>query len=160
MMRQRDIRVLLHDIRSAHNVGSIFRTSDAAGVERIYLSGHTPGPLDRFGRSVKEIAKTALGAEESVPWESVDDSLGLIARLAEEGFTVVGLEQDRRSVDYRTFSAPDRLLFIVGREVEGLSTELRDACDVLLEIPMHGVKESLNVSVAFGIALFRMLEDR
>jgi tRNA G18 (ribose-2'-O)-methylase SpoU len=157
---QYDIRVLLHDIRSAHNVGSIFRTGDAAGVTRIYCSGFTARPVDRFKRAVKEIAKTALGAEMSVPWEDVPDPLALIARLKGEGFAVVGIEQDERATDYKAYRLPERTLLLVGSEVEGLSVGLRNACDVLLEIPMGGTKESLNVSVAFGIALFRITEQK
>jgi tRNA G18 (ribose-2'-O)-methylase SpoU len=154
---KRDVRVLLSDIRSAHNVGAMFRTADAAGVSRIYISGFTPAPLDRFGRQVKEIAKTALGAEQVVAWETVKAAREMIEKLKDEGFSVVGIEQDERAVDYRTFELPLRALVLVGSEVEGLSQELRDHCDTLLEIPMRGKKESLNVSVAFGIALFRML---
>ncbi len=152
------ICILLHDIRSAHNVGSMFRTGDAIGVQKFYISGFSPRPLDRFGRQVKEIAKTALGAEQSIPWESIDDPKALMLRLKSEGFTIVGLEQDERAVDYKTYIPKERILFLVGSEVEGLEQELRDLCDVLIEIPMHGKKESLNVSVAFGVALFRLLD--
>ncbi|MDB5237983.1 MAG: tRNA/rRNA methyltransferase SpoU [Candidatus Kaiserbacteria bacterium] len=146
--------VLLHNIRSAHNVGSIFRTADAAGVARIYLSGYTPIPVDRFGRPQKDIAKTALGAEHSVAWEYQATPAGLIKRLKDAGWTVVGVEQDERAQDYRTFAVKGPTLFVLGNEVKGISKSLRDQCDVLLEIPMHGTKESLNVSVAAGIILF------
>jgi tRNA G18 (ribose-2'-O)-methylase SpoU len=149
-------RILAHDIRSAHNIGSMLRTSDAFGVERFHISGFSPAPLDRFERPVKEIAKTALGAESSVPWERDPDPLSVIAALREEGFVIVGLEQDDRAVDYRDFVPSGPILLLVGSEVEGLSAELRGVCDVLIEIPMLGTKESLNVSVAFGIALSRL----
>lgn len=158
MEAQREVRVLFHDIRSAHNVGSMLRTSDSAGVEHVYMSGYTPRPIDRFGRAVKEIAKTALGAEVAVPWTSVESVAVLITKLKQEGFTVVGLEQDKRSVDYRTHRPEKKILFLVGSEVEGMPDEIRALCDALLEIPMRGTKESLNVSVAFGIGLFGMLE--
>lgn len=148
-----DIALLLPDIRSAHNVGSIFRTADAAGVSRIYLGGYTPAPVDRFGRAQKEIAKTALGAEVSVPWEYCPDALSLIDSLRSERL-IVGVEQDERAVDYRALSRERPLLFVFGSEVEGLSESLRDRCDVLAEIPQFGKKESLNVSVAAGIVLF------
>jgi 23S rRNA (guanosine2251-2'-O)-methyltransferase len=153
-----DIRILLHDIRSAHNVGSIFRTSDAMGVSRIYLSGYTPSPTDRFGRKVKEIAKTALGAEESIPWEYERTPTRFLAEAKSEGFVLVGLEQDTRAKDYKKFQQKNKTLILLGSEVSGLSNELRDMCDELVEIPMRGEKESLNVAVSFGIALFRMFD--
>lgn len=155
---KRDIRVILHNIRSAHNVGSIFRTADALGVTHIYLSGYTPAPLDRFDRPVKEIAKTALGAEKSIPWETKKSPTAVIAKLKDDGFTVVGIEQDARAADYKTYTPPEKIVVLVGNEVRGLSSSLRDACDVLLEIPMKGKKESLNVSVSFGVGLFRICD--
>jgi len=149
--------VLLHNIRSAHNVGSIFRTSDAAGISKIYLSGYTPQPTDRFGRPQKDIAKTALGAEQNIPWEYAKTPRAFICRLKKEAWQIAGIEQDRRSVDYRSFVIRKPTLFILGNEVRGISPTLRNACDVLLEIPMVGKKESLNVSVAAGIVLFTTL---
>lgn len=146
--------LLLHNIRSAHNVGSIFRTADAVGVSRIFLSGYTPTPVDRFGRVQKEITKTALGAEKDIPWEYAVAPAAFIKRLKREGWRIVGVEQDARAIDYRALT-PDRpTLFILGNEVRGISLSLRDQCDALIEIPMHGKKESLNVGVAAGIILF------
>lgn len=153
-----DVRVLLHNIRSTHNVGSIFRTSDAAGISHIYISGYTPSPLDQFKRKQKDIAKIALGAEDSVAWSKAGPLKNLIAQLKIEGFSVVALEQSKKSVDYKKVTVGEKVLFIVGNEVKGMSPELLKLCDVIAEIPMKGEKESLNVSVAFGIALFRMLE--
>ena len=150
--------VLLHNIRSAHNVGAIFRTADAAGVKKIYLSGYTPTPVDRFGRAHKEIGKTALGGELSVVWEYAKSPAKLIARLKKDGWRVVGVEQDARAVDYRSFTTKGPTLFILGNEVLGISKGLRDRCDALIEIPMHGKKESLNVSVAAGIILFSVIK--
>ena len=147
--------VLLHNVRSAHNVGSIFRTADAAGVLRMYLSGYMPRPLDRFGRVQKDIAKTALGAERFIPWEYYASPNALISRLKKEGWRIVGVEQDARARDYRSFKTKQPTLFIFGNEVRGLSKRVRDMCDALIEIPMRGKKESLNVSVAAGIILFR-----
>jgi len=155
---KRDTCVLLHDIRSAHNVGAMFRTADAIGVSHIFLSGFTPTPRDRFQRPVKEIAKTALGAELTIPWEYLKDPMEIITKLKTEGFVVVGIEQDKRAVDYKTYAPSEKTLLLVGSEVEGLSEELREKCDVLLEIPMRGEKESLNVSVAFGVALFHLFD--
>ncbi len=150
-----EIALLLHNVRSTHNVGSIFRTADAAGVRKIFLSGYTPTPTDRFGRLRKDIGKTALGAEMSVPWEQVASPVVLIARLKRDGWQVVGVEQDARAVSYKDFAPSPRMLFVLGNEVRGLSPSLRDQCDVLIEIPMHGTKESLNVSVAAGVVLFQ-----
>jgi len=155
----RDIAVLLHNIRSAHNVGSIFRTADAAGVSRIMLSGYTPTPTDRFDRPQKEIAKTALGAEASVPWTYKPDALAVLSQMRDEGFTIVGIEQDARSVDYRDYAYKGKLLFVLGSEVEGIDSAVLNACDTILEIPMRGAKESLNVSVAAGIVLFRAIDQ-
>ena len=151
---KKEIAVLLHNVRSAHNVGSIFRTADAAGVSKIYLTGHTPAPLDRFGRIRKDIAKTALGAEKHVPWEHHASSTRPIARLKKEGWKIVGVEQDARARDYRAFKIKNRTVFVFGNEVRGLSKDLRKKCDALVKIPMHGKKESLNVSVVAGIVLF------
>ena len=160
----REIAVLLHNIRSTHNVGSIFRTADAAGVSRLYLSGYTPTPTDRFGRVRKDIAKTALGAEKTLPWEYHKSPTALIKRLSaqggpssggkKEGWNVVGIEQSPRSVDYREFKVKKPTLFILGNEVSGVPKKILDVCDAVVEIPMHGKKESLNVSVAAGIILF------
>ena len=156
---KRDVRVLLNNIRSAHNVGSIFRTADALGITHIYISGYTPAPKDRFGRPVKEIEKTALGAEKTISWELEKDPLALVQKLKRDGFCIVGIEQDKRAIDYKTFISPAKILVLVGSEVLGLSQELRDVCDVLIDIPMKGNKESLNVSVAIGVGLFRILEQ-
>lgn len=151
---ERRIAILLHNVRSAHNVGSIFRTADAAGVSNIYLSGYTPRPLDRFGRTQKEIAKTALGAEKFLPWEYAKNPMAIIGKLRNDGYDILGVEQDVRSREYHLYTAEEKALYIFGNEVRGLSPALRDTCDVLIEIPMRGTKESLNVSVAAGIILF------
>lgn len=150
--------VLLHNVRSTHNVGSVFRTAEAAGVERIYLSGYTPTPVDRFGRVQKNVGKTALGAEHMLPWEEVGSPAKIIAKLKREGWIIVGVEQDARAVDYRKFNVRTPTLFIFGNEVRGISKSLRALCDTLIEISMHGKKESLNVSVAVGVILFASLE--
>ena len=155
------IHALFHNIRSAHNVGSMIRTADAIGVSQIYLSGYTPSPLDRFGRPVKAIAKTALGAELSIPWEYRKDPRELILLLKSQGFTIVGIEQDARAIDYKQYQRNATnvpVLVIVGNEVLGMSKSLREKCDILVEIPMYSKKESLNVSVAFGIMLFRIFD--
>lgn len=156
---KRDIRVVLHNIRSAHNVGSIFRTADALRVTHIYCSGYTPSPLDRFKRPVKEIAKTALGAEKSIAWETMKRPDTILKKLKHDGFIVVGIEQDKRAIDYKSYVAPEKIVVLVGNEVRGLSQALRQHCDVLIEIPMNGKKESMNVGVSFGVGLFRICEQ-
>ena len=149
-----EVAVLLHNIRSTHNVGSIFRTADAAGVSRIYLTGYTPTPSDRFGRVQKDIAKTALGAEKFVPWEHALSPTRLISKLKKEGWNIIGVEQDARARNYRTCKPKRKTLFVFGNEVDGISKTLLKKCDAIVEIPMRGKKESLNVSVAAGIILF------
>lgn len=146
--------LILHNIRSNYNVGALFRTADGAGVTKIFLAGYTPGPLDRFSRSNKALEKTALGAEKTVLWEHAPDTLALIARLKKEGVHIVAVEQDMRAIPYHTHVPQKKTAYILGPEVEGLSREILDAVDTILEIPMSGRKESLNVSVAGGIILF------
>ena len=149
--------LVLHDIRSNHNVGSLFRTADCAGVSEIILSGYTPAPIDKFNRPVKEIAKTALGAEKSVPWQSEKDIDAVLKRFKSEGFKIVAIEQSKNSVDYKTVKIEENTVIILGNEVLGVSPDILKLCDVVAEIPMKGEKESLNVSVAGAIALFRIL---
>lgn len=148
--------VLLHNIRSSHNVGSIFRTADAGGVEKIFISGYTPNPIDKFGRINKEIAKTALGGELSVAWEYSKNPMSTINKLKKSGVKIIGLEQNKKSVDYKKVKINKSSLIILGNEVTGVSKSLLKKCDEIVEIKMAGEKESLNVAVAFGIALFRM----
>ncbi len=151
-----DIRVILHNIRSAYNVGSIFRTSDAFGVSNIYISGLTPAPVDKFGRKRKEITKTALGGEFSVKWQKAD-VFKIIDSLKKDGFEIVAIEQDSKSVDYRKIKMKNKIILILGNEVRGLSKQILEKCDQIAEIEMSGVKESLNVSVAYGIVLSNLV---
>ncbi len=150
--------LVLHDIRSAQNVGSLFRTSDAVGISKIYLSSITPAPIDRFGRARSDIAKTALGAEKSIPWESYEDIFSLIDSLKKDGYKIIAIEQSEKSIDYKQIKIEGPTAFILGNEVEGLTKETLENVDTVAEIPMAGDKESLNVSVAGGIALFRILD--
>lgn len=156
MKKQTNI-LILNNIRSVENVGAMFRTADAAGIDKIYLVGITPAPVDRFGRKRKDLAKSALGAEEFVSWGQVPKILPLIKKLKREGFQIIAIEQDPKSVDYKKVKAQNKNAFIVGAEVEGLPKEVLKECDIIAEIPMKGKKESLNVSVSLGIALFRIL---
>ncbi len=155
--KEREVAVLLHNIRSTHNVGSIFRTSDALGISKIYLSGYTPQPVDKFKRERRDIAKVSLGAEKSIPWEYSEDPEKIIKKMKKEKYQIVGIEQSENSVDYKKVKIENKVLFVVGNEVDGIEKKLQKHCDVIAEIPMRGEKESLNVSVAFGVAIFRML---
>lgn len=159
-----DIIVIAHNIRSTHNVGSIFRTCEGFGIRKIICSGYTPYPTlstndDRLPhiaeKLTKQIHKTALGAEALVPFEH-QSTLNL-SSLKKEGYRIVGLEQDNRSELLGDYHAPSRLALLLGEEVEGIDLTLRSKCDDLIEIPMHGQKESFNVSVAAGIALYSLL---
>ena len=149
--------LIIHNIRSVTNVGAMFRTADAAGINKIYLTGYTPTPLDRFGRIRKDMAKSALGAEDYVKWEYKKSLPVILRSLRWENFYIIGLEQDKKSVDYKKIKLKNKNAFIVGTEVSGITKSILNRCDIIAEIPMKGKKESLNVSVAFGVALFRML---
>lgn len=149
--------LILPDIRSVENVGAMFRTADAAGIDKIYLTGHSPTPLDRFGRKRADVHKSALGAEEYVTWEYKKTLGPLILKLKKEEFQIIALEQDKNSVDYKKVKLKNKNAFIVGTEVTGIPKNVLNKCDVIAEIPMKGKKESLNVSVALGVALFRIL---
>jgi 23S rRNA (guanosine2251-2'-O)-methyltransferase len=152
--------VILENIRSLHNVGSIFRTADAFGIEKLYLCGITPSPLDRFGVVRGDVAKTALGAEKTVAWEQVEGASRLIDKLKKEGFKIFALEQSPNAVSLYKLQANSyqlpKVALILGAEVEGVSKTLLAKADTIVEIPMRGMKESLNVSVACGIAAFEL----
>lgn len=141
------IVLLAHNIRSLWNVGSFFRTADAFKVEKIYLTGYTATPPRR------EIAKTALGADEWIPWEYQEDPIALIENLKKEGWRIVSLELTDTSMDISKYKPLQKTCVILGHEVLGVSQELLKVSDDVVHIPMHGQKESLNVSVAAGIAL-------
>jgi tRNA G18 (ribose-2'-O)-methylase SpoU len=152
---------ILHDVRSVHNVGSIFRTADGAGLEKLYLCGITPTPVDRFKKIRPDFAKVALGAEKSVAWEFIENIGTFIKKLKKEGWTILVLEQSKKSIPY--YLATDvfwndrhqKAALVVGNEVGGIPPVILKLADAILEIPMLGEKESLNVSVAFGIAAYR-----
>lgn len=160
-MENREVLLVLHDIRSAHNVGSMFRTADGAGVTRVILSGYSPVP-PKVGAlyltdADKAFRKTALGAESTVPWKKVSSLPRLMTRLKQEGYVLVALEQAPGSIDYREYRSTGKVALIVGNEVEGVAASILKRCDAILEIPMRGKKNSLNVSVATGIALYEIL---
>lgn len=138
----------------------MFRTSDALGISKIYLSGYTPSPLDRFNRKRSDLAKVALGAENNVSWTVAEDNIKLIKKLKKEGYKIIAIEQAENSVDYKDIDLEkidSPVLIIFGNEVEGVDKDMLKLSDIIAEIPMKGKKESLNVSVSFGIALFRIL---
>lgn len=157
MSNKKEVFLILHNIRSAHNVGSIFRTAEAAGASRIYLTGYTPAPVDRFGRDRKDIAKSALGAEKLLPWETRKNLNNLIEKLKKEKIAIIAVEQSKKSTDHKKIKMKGKTAVILGNEVTGLSGSVLKKCDIVAEIPMKGKKESLNVSVAAGVFLFRTL---
>ena len=146
--------IILEDIRSAYNVGAIFRTADASGVAKVFLVGYTPAPIDRFGRPQPEILKTSLGASATMAWEQVATTREIIERLQADGVTVVAVELTKGSVSLKDFEEPEQVAYIVGNEVEGVTEEALALADVIVELPMLGQKESLNVSVTAGIVLY------
>ena len=150
--------LVLNNLRSVENVGSIFRTAESLGIEKIILIGTTPTPLDRFGRKRKDLAKVALGAEEFMPWEYYKEITYCPTNLRKEGYEILALEQSKDSIIISDFKSSNKFALILGNEVEGIEKEVLKECDHILEIPMHGKKESLNVSVAAGIALFELLK--
>ena len=159
MKKKKAISVLLHNIRSVHNVGSIFRTCDTLDIGMIYISGYTPRPIDRFGRARGDIAKVALGAEKNVAWKQIKNPKKLLAELKEKRTKIIALEQAENSVDYKKVKTTGDTIFVVGNEVDGIPENILSLADAIAEIPMRGIKESLNVSVAFGVALFRILNQ-
>jgi len=153
-MKAQEIYLILHNIRSAYNVGSIFRTADAAGVAKVFVCGYSPPPND------KKVAKTALGAEKTVPWEHYRQTWRLLEKLKKEGVQIIALEQTKKSVDYRQFEPKFPLALVVGNEVKGLSQKILARADKIIAIPMYGKKESLNVAVAAGIAIYKLSEGK
>jgi tRNA G18 (ribose-2'-O)-methylase SpoU len=151
LVKKLPVKVILHNIRSTYNVGSMFRTSDGAMIEKLYLCGYTPHPPK------KEILKTALGATESVSWEYLKDTISVVKKLKDEGTKICALELTDNSKPYYEFSKNDfPLALIVGNEISGVSQDILNLCDSSVEIPQYGIKQSLNVAVAYGIAIFEL----
>lgn len=148
--------LILHDIRSNHNVGSLFRIADCVGVNEVILSGYTPTPIDKFNRPIKEIAKIALGGEKSITWRHEKNIKKVLKKLKEEKFTIIAIEQSKNSVDYKKLKINGNSAIILWNEVDGAPKNLLKICDVIAEIPMKGEKESLNVSVAGAVVMFRI----
>ncbi|NOX89010.1 MAG: RNA methyltransferase [Calditrichaeota bacterium] len=146
------IQVLVEDIRSMHNVGSIFRTSDGARIQHLYLAGFTAQP-PRI-----EIDKTALGATDSVPWSYHKNAAETLKKLKEQNTQIVVVEHTTKSVNYAEADYRFPVCLVLGNEVEGVSEEAVQLADLAVEIPMLGIKQSLNVSVAYGIVLYHVLD--
>lgn len=155
--------VIAHNLRSAHNVGSLLRTAEGLGVTEVILSGYTPFPPLKSGdqrlpheraKLAKLIQKTALGAENTQSWRHETDITSVISQLKIQGYTLAALEQTAHSIALPDYHSPDKLAIILGREVEGLEPEVMALCDVALEIPMFGSKESFNVVQAAAMALY------
>jgi len=150
---RRPVSVLLDNVRSLYNVGSIFRTSDAAGVEKIYLCGITGKPPR------DEIHKAALGAERSVPWEYYENPVEIVQKLKAEGNRIVILEHTDQPHFYHKVVYEFPLCLVVGHEITGISDEVVELADIAIEIPMFGIKQSLNVAVAYGIAVYEIVKQ-
>lgn len=148
---EKEIYILLNNVRSMHNTGAVFRSADAFGVKKIFLGGITGCPPHR------EIHKTALGAEESVSWEHHPDATSLVLELKRQNFCVVAIEQSERSVELQQWSAPEgKILLVMGNEITGVEEGLLTLADEIVEIPQFGVKKSLNVSVTTAILLWEI----
>lgn len=158
---KKELFLVLHDIRSAYNVGAIFRTADGAGVKKIFLSGYTCTPSQselNINKAEKMIAKTALGAEKSVAWEKVDSLSNLVEKLKKDDIKIVSLEEAKGAIDLKKFEGEFPMALFLGNEIRGVSEEVLDKSDSIISIPMRGKKESLNVSVAAGIAIYEILK--
>lgn len=152
--KKQPIVIVLDNIRSLHNIGSVFRTADAFAVQKIYLCGITAQPPHR------EIQKTALGATESVDWEYAEDCLDVLAELKKEQFALIGVEQVVGSQNLNDVSFNpdiDNVALVFGNEVRGVSQQVLNACETYIEIPQYGTKHSLNVSVSVGVVLWELL---
>jgi tRNA G18 (ribose-2'-O)-methylase SpoU len=162
--------LIVHNIRSCYNVGSIFRTADGLGVEKIYLTGYSPYPINNNDSRLPYLAqkidhqihKTALGAEKTVAWEHVENIYNLIAKLQTSKYQIVGLEQAPNSMPLQSFQPNERLALIIGKEIGGIENTILALTDIVIEIPMVGVKDSFNVAQATAIALYhiKMLRNK
>lgn len=160
----REIVILVHDIRSTHNVGSLLRTAEGLGVKHVYFSGYTPYPLlesdDRLPHLARkidaQIEKTALGASTMVSWSVEHNVTDCIALLKRDGFSVIALEQSDDSIPLPDYKPPEKVTLLLGREVEGIDEALLASCDATIEIPMYGKKESFNVVQAAAMALYHI----
>lgn len=159
-----ELILILHNLRSAYNVGAIFRIAAClptpldrrSAVSKIYLTGHTPAPRDRFGRSNRALVKVALGAENIVPWQHSLQLNPILYNLTTNHYHLISLEQSPLSVNYKKIKLKSRTAIIAGNEVRGVPPAILKKCDQVAEIPMGKGKESLNVAVALGVFLFHL----
>lgn len=153
---EKETILILHNIRSTHNVGSLMRSADGAGVSQIIFSGYTPTPLDKYGRKRSDVTKTALGAE-NMAWQKIDSLDEYLNKLRAENFLISAIEQSPKSVHYKKSKKSKKQALILGNEVTGIEPEVLKIVDQVIEIPMLGDKESLNVSIAGAIVMFEIL---
>ncbi len=151
---KKEFYLIVHNIRSLHNVGTMFRTADALGINKIYLTGYTGTPPR------EEISKVALGADKFIPWEQFKNISALIKRLRKEKIQLVALEKTKGAVNYLKFKPRFPLALLVGNEVKGISASLLKQADKIIYLPMSGKKESLNVGVAMGAAGYYLNQYR
>lgn len=150
--------LILHNIRSAHNVGAMFRTAEAIGIDHIVVSGYSASPTDRFGREDTKVTKAAVNAHELISWVRIDDVHEYLVKLLACGTQLVAIEQHPTSQDYKTYAPPEDIAIVMGNEVTGVEPEILELCDTILELPMYGEKESLNVATTCGIVLYRLFD--
>lgn len=165
MAEMREIVLIVHDIRSTHNVGSLLRTADGFGVQHVYFTGYTPYPqlptddtrLPHIAQKLeRQISKTGLGAEHTVSWSQTEDLPVLLSTLKAEGYRLTALEQDKNAVPLPDYKPPQKLALLIGREVEGIDKTLLQSFDDIIEIPMFGQKESFNVVQATAVTLYHL----
>jgi 23S rRNA (guanosine2251-2'-O)-methyltransferase len=160
--------LIIHNVRSAHNVGSLLRSADGLGAAHAYFTGYTPYPKQKSDHRLphisekmeRQITKTALGAEKSVSWSQEDDIKNVISRLKNEGFLIAALEQTPKAKNINEFTAHQNTALIIGNEVDGIDEQTLALADVHLQIPMRGKKESLNAAIAGSIALYRLTQNQ
>ncbi len=149
----KEIYVVLDNVRSAFNTGSIFRTSDAAGITKLYLCGITPYPPHL------KLQKTALGTLDTVSWEHCLSSIEIVKKMKDERIPVISVELDDRAVPFNEFSYPNKMCLVMGHELMGVNQEILDISDQIVQIPMHGMKNSLNVAVSYGIVIYESINN-
>lgn len=162
-MRERKFYLILHRIRSAYNVGSMFRSADGIGIDKIFITGFTQAPSEKDyifqSKAEKMLSKTALGADKYVLWEKATNLSKLIEKFKKENFQIIALEQNENSIDYRAFKPSSKVVLIVGNEPRGIDKRILKKCDIIMELPMRGKKQSLNVAVALGVAGYKLTES-
>ncbi|OGI15218.1 MAG: hypothetical protein A3E38_02865 [Candidatus Moranbacteria bacterium RIFCSPHIGHO2_12_FULL_54_9] len=160
MQKKKELILIIHNVRSAHNVGSLFRTADGAGVAEIILTGYTAKPPKKdalhLTAAEKAFQKTALWAEGHISWRKAGALGTVLTSLRKDGWEIIALEQHTRSVGYLTYKPKRLVALLVGNEVRGVDAKILKRCDRIIDIPMRGHKHSLNVSVAAGIALYHI----